>query len=123
MDAQNTPERTFPSFAGKGIPGAKQPLHQLINREKQDENRKVAIATCRIIWGDYANSGLQCDEYPFSSTYEGANQKDSTGNLVKRYSARLIDGKDNGDGGNLIKDVFTVNRILDTDPFYVTIVP
>lgn len=122
-DAQNNPERTFPSFAGKSIPGAKQPLHRLIDRSKQDDNRKVAIATCRDIWGDYTNSGLQCDEYPFSSTYEGANQKDSVGNLVNRYSARLIDGKDNGDGGNLIKDVFTVNRILDNDPFYVTIVP
>ncbi len=40
-----------------------------------------------------------------------------------RYSARLIDGKDNGDGGNMIKDIFTTNRILDNDPFYVTIVP
>ncbi|CAM5591150.1 putative protein OS=Kitasatospora aureofaciens OX=1894 GN=GCM10010502_61820 PE=4 SV=1 [Kitasatospora aureofaciens] len=122
-DAQNNPERTFPSFNGKSIPGAKQPLHRLIDRAKQDENRRVAIATCNEVWGDYSGSGLQCDEYPFSSTYEGANQKDSAGNLVNRYSARLIDGKDNGDGGNMIKDVFTINRILDNDPFYVTIVP
>ncbi|MGW2378262.1 NucA/NucB deoxyribonuclease domain-containing protein [Kitasatospora sp. NPDC001683] len=88
-----------------------------MDRAKQDENRKVAIATCNEVWGDYSGSGLQCDEYPFSSTYEGANKGD------KRYSARLIDGKDNGDGGNMIKDVFTTNRILDNDPFYVTIVP
>ncbi|MFG2918935.1 hypothetical protein ACGF0D_39395 [Kitasatospora sp. NPDC048298] len=70
----------------------------LVDRDKQEENRKVAITTCRGIRGDYANSALQCDEYPFSSTYEGANQKDSAGKPVNRYSARLIDGKDNGDG-------------------------
>jgi hypothetical protein len=46
-----------------------------------------------------------------------------TGGRPHRYSARLIDDKDNGDGGNMIKDVFTTNRILDNDPFYVTIVP
>ncbi|MET8627882.1 NucA/NucB deoxyribonuclease domain-containing protein [Kitasatospora sp. NPDC004669] len=116
-DAQNNPERTFPSFNGKSVPGAKQPLHRLIDRDKQDENRSVAIATCREVWDDCANSGLQCDECPFSSTYEGANKGDN------RYSARLIDGKDNGSGGNMIKAVFETNRLLDNDPFYVTIVP
>ncbi|WP_418952621.1 NucA/NucB deoxyribonuclease domain-containing protein, partial [Streptomyces pyridomyceticus] len=59
----------------------------------------------------------QCDDYPFSSTYEGANKGDN------RYSARLIDGKDNGGRVNMIKDVLATNRILDNDPFYVTIVP
>ncbi|GAB7184567.1 hypothetical protein ATKI12_6377 [Kitasatospora sp. Ki12] len=116
-DAQNNPERTFPSFNAKTVPGAKQPLHRLVNREEQKKNRVVAIKTCEDIWGDYTKSGLECDEYPFASTKEGANKGD------KRYSARLIDGDDNGKGGNMIGEVYSVNRLLDNDPFYVKIVP
>ncbi|MET8626346.1 NucA/NucB deoxyribonuclease domain-containing protein [Kitasatospora sp. NPDC004669] len=122
-DAQNNPERTFPSFNGKTIPGAKEPLHRLVDREAQKKNRAAAIKTCEDIWGDYTKSGLECDEYPFASTYEGANSKDSSGNAVNRYSARLIDGDDNGKGGNMIGEVYSVNRLLDNDPFYVKIIP
>ncbi|MEE1782401.1 NucA/NucB deoxyribonuclease domain-containing protein [Streptomyces sp. SP17BM10] len=122
-DAQNNPERTFPSFNAKSIPGATQPLHRLIDREEQKKNRAVAIKTCEDVWGDYTKSGLECDEYPFASTYEGANRKDSTGKAVNRYSARLIDGTDNGKGGNMLGEVYSVNRLLDNDPFYVKIIP
>jgi hypothetical protein len=122
-DAQNNPERTFPSFNGKSIPGAKEPLHRLIDREEQKKNRAAAIKTCEDIWGDYSGSGLECDEYPFASTYEGANRQDSTGKNVNRYSARLIDGTDNGNGGNVIGAVYSANRMLDNDPFYVKIIP
>ncbi|MET9182976.1 NucA/NucB deoxyribonuclease domain-containing protein [Kitasatospora aureofaciens] len=116
-DAQNNPERTFPSFTAKTIPGAKEPLHRLVNREEQKKNREAAIKTCEDIWGDYSKSGLECDEYPFASTKEGANKGD------RRYSARLIDGDDNGKGGNMIGEVYSVNRLLDGDAFYVKITP
>ncbi|MFI5649277.1 NucA/NucB deoxyribonuclease domain-containing protein [Kitasatospora sp. NPDC051705] len=122
-DAQNNPERTFPSFAAKTIPGAKEPLHRLVDREEQKKNRAAAIKTCDDVWGDYTKSGLECDEYPFASTKEGANRRDSSGKAVNRYSARLIDGDDNGKGGNMIGEVYSVNRLLDGDPFYVKIVP
>ncbi|MFI9163249.1 NucA/NucB deoxyribonuclease domain-containing protein [Kitasatospora aureofaciens] len=116
-DAQNNPERTFPSFTAKTIPGAKEPLHRLVNREEQKKNREAAIKTCEDIWGDYSKSGLECDEYPFASTKEGANKGD------RRYSARLIDGDDNGKGGNMIGEVYSVNRLLNGDAFYVKITP
>lgn len=114
-DAQQYPERTFPSWPGKTVPGKDEPLHRLINREEQDANRDRAIDTCHDVWGNYEGTRLQCDEYPFSSTHEGAN----AGN--DRYSARLIDGDDNEAGGRRLNSMYTANRILDGDPFYVKV--
>ncbi|MEU3963239.1 NucA/NucB deoxyribonuclease domain-containing protein [Streptomyces buecherae] len=114
-EAQKNPELTFPSWPGKSIPGATEPLHRLVDEKKQEENRSKAIATCRDVWGNYSGSGLQCDEYPFASTKEGANAKG------QRYSARLIDGSDNLEGGKRIKSVYEKNRMLDGDAFYVRI--
>ncbi|MCC3650767.1 hypothetical protein LIX60_04590 [Streptomyces sp. S07_1.15] len=116
-DALQYPERTFPSWPGKSIPGKDEPLHRLIDEKKQEDNRDVAIDTCHDIWGDYSGTGLQCDEYPFASTKEGANAGDD------RYSARLIDGPDNEAGGRRLNSMYTANRILDGDPFYVKINP
>ncbi len=116
LDAQQFPERTFPSWPGKTVPGADEPLHRLINADQQQTNRNQAIKTCNDVWGDYSGTPLQCDEYPFASTKErGAD------NL--RYSARLIDGPDNEEGGRRLNSMYTANRILDGDAFYVTIVP
>ncbi|WP_436994743.1 NucA/NucB deoxyribonuclease domain-containing protein [Streptomyces sp. enrichment culture] len=114
-DAQQYPERTFPSWPGKTVPGKGEPLHRLINREEQDANRDRAIDTCHDVWGNYEGTRPQCDEYPFSSTHEGAN----AGN--DRYSARLIDGDDNEAGGRRLNSMYTANRILDGDPFYVKV--
>ncbi|MFI1954269.1 hypothetical protein ACH437_20835 [Streptomyces xinghaiensis] len=38
-----------------------------------------------------------------------------------RFSVRLIDGKDNRKGGNRLDEMYTLNRVLDGDPFYVKI--
>ncbi|MFJ1569960.1 NucA/NucB deoxyribonuclease domain-containing protein, partial [Streptomyces erythrochromogenes] len=117
LDAQQLPERTFPSWAGKTVPGSTEPLHRRINKTKQDENRDKSIRECREVWGDYSGTPLECDEYPFASTYEGSTKGDN------RFSVRLIDGGDNGRGGLLIQKVYEENRILDGDPFYVKINP
>ncbi|MFD3875767.1 NucA/NucB deoxyribonuclease domain-containing protein [Streptomyces sp. NPDC058623] len=76
------------------------------------------MATCNDVWGDYSGTKLQCDEYPFASTKERASA--DHGN---RYSARLIDGPDNEAGGRRLNDMFTLNRIIDGDAFYVKITP
>lgn len=112
---------TFPSFVGKTVPGEEQPLHRLVDRAKQDTNRAAAIKTCDDVWGDCSGSGLECDEYPFSSTYERAAAGGDS--PTRRYSSRLIDAADNGAGGTMILAVYTQNRILGGDPFYVTITP
>ncbi|MFF4606107.1 NucA/NucB deoxyribonuclease domain-containing protein [Streptomyces sp. NPDC001339] len=115
LDAQKHPERTFPSWAGKSVPGATEPLHRLVDTEKQKANREKSIKECNKVWGDYSGTPLQCDEYPFASTREGSTKGDD------RYSVRLIDGKDNETGGNRLNLMYTANRILDGDPFFVTI--
>ncbi|MEU5094505.1 NucA/NucB deoxyribonuclease domain-containing protein [Streptomyces sp. NPDC020996] len=114
-DAMKRPERTFPSFAGKTVPGEKEPLHRLVNKDKQDANRTKSIKECKKVWGDYSGSGLECDEYPFASTKEGSTKGDN------RYSVRLIDGKDNRAGGKRLDEMYTTNRVLDGDAFYVKI--
>ncbi|MGV2916347.1 NucA/NucB deoxyribonuclease domain-containing protein [Streptomyces alfalfae] len=114
-DAQKRPERTFPSFVGKSVPGEKKPLHRLVDKDKQDDNRTKSIGECKKVWGNYTGSGLQCDEYPFASTREGSKKGDN------RFSVRLIDGKDNLAGGKRINKTYTRNRVLDGDPFYVKI--
>ncbi|MEU4878728.1 NucA/NucB deoxyribonuclease domain-containing protein [Streptomyces sp. NPDC021608] len=114
-DALNRPERTFPSWAGKTVPGTKEPLHRLVNATKIEENREKSIRECKKVWGDYAGSGLQCDEYPFASTKEGSTKSDN------RFSVRLIDGPDNRRGGERLSAVYTLNRVLDGDAFYMKI--
>ncbi|MDX3804125.1 NucA/NucB deoxyribonuclease domain-containing protein [Streptomyces sp. AK04-3B] len=116
LDAQQFPERTFPSWPGKTVPGAQEPLHRLTDTTQRDANRNQAIKTCKDVWGDYSGTGLECDEYPFASTKERGEDNE-------RYSARLIDGTDNGKGGNRLNAMYTMNRVLDGDAFYVTIVP
>ncbi|MGW1982040.1 NucA/NucB deoxyribonuclease domain-containing protein [Streptomyces collinus] len=74
-----------------------------------------SISECKKVWGDYSGSGLECDEYPFASTKEGSTKGDN------RFSVRLIDGPDNRKGGERLNEMYTLNRMLDGDPFYVKI--
>ncbi|KFG10405.1 NucA/NucB deoxyribonuclease domain-containing protein [Streptomyces scabiei] len=114
-DALNRPERTFPSWPGKSVPGVKEPLHRLVDKERQKNNRTRSIKECGKVWGDYAGTDLQCDEYPFASTKEGSTKGDN------RFSVRLIDGADNETGGRRLDQMYTLNRILDGDAFYMKI--
>ncbi|ATW52179.1 NucA/NucB deoxyribonuclease domain-containing protein [Streptomyces peucetius] len=110
------PERTFPSFVAKSVPGEKEPLHRLVDTEKNEKQRANSIKECKKIWGDYSGTRLQCDEYAFASTHEGSLKGNN------RFSVRLIEGTDNEAGGRL-NSMYTANRILDGDPFYVKITP
>ncbi len=130
-DALHRPERTFPSFIGKTIPGeylpalgtSQRPLHRLIDSVANDSNRTAAGRICDDVWGsDGRSPNLNCDEYPFASTYEGAYTSTSSGTLLAVWngSARLINGDDNQTAGRYLNTRFyTVNRILDSDPFFV----
>jgi hypothetical protein len=77
--------------------------------------RSPRQSASRCATGDYTGSGLECDEYPFASTEEGSTKGDN------RFSVRLIDGPDNRKGGEYINAVYTLNRVLNGDPFYVKI--
>jgi hypothetical protein len=115
-DALHHPERTFPSFLGKSIPGESVPLHRLTNKTQQNINNNAAMKTCKDVWGSYNGTLLNCDEFPFKTTYEGAGKGDGN------YSARLIDAADNQTSGRQLGIFYNINRILDMDPFYVEVV-
>ncbi|MER6621311.1 NucA/NucB deoxyribonuclease domain-containing protein [Streptomyces sp. NPDC000931] len=74
------------------------------------------MQTCTDVRGDYSGTGLRCDEYPFASAEE-------RGTDGLRYSARLIDGPENEEGGRHLNSMYTANRIVDGGAFYVTGVP
>ncbi|MGI5506349.1 NucA/NucB deoxyribonuclease domain-containing protein [Lentzea sp. CA-135723] len=123
-DAQNHPERTFPSRVGKVAPGKTTPLHRLMDSSEIDKNHTASVNICRNIWGpEYTSGGQDCDEYPFKSTYEGSWK--STGNQPFQWngSARPIDAGDNQRGGTKLANFYGENRILDNDPFYVRVTP
>ncbi|WP_432011196.1 NucA/NucB deoxyribonuclease domain-containing protein [Streptomyces cucumeris] len=116
-DAQKRPERTFPSFVGKTVPGENDPLHRVTDPNKIEDQRRHSIKECNKVWGDCTGTRLQCDEYPFASTREGSLKGDN------RFSVRLIEGTDNNNGGKAIQATYDANRILNGDPFYVEITP
>ncbi len=125
-DAQDYPVRTFRSWLGKTVPGKPggEPLHRTVDDARRDANRAAAIKTCIDVWGpQYANGGLQCDEYPFSFTQEGAANTSSSGAPTRRYSARPIDGPDNEEVGRRLGDMYGSLRVLDAEAFHVRITP
>lgn len=133
--ALHAPVLTFPSFIGKSVPGeGNRPLHRLMNVALRDANHNASVTVCKDVWGDnYAAGGLQCDEYPFQSSYEGSYT--STNGNVARWngSARPIDGQQNTNGGTQLSNFYGMNRVLDenmgtadegtpSDPYLVRIV-
>jgi hypothetical protein len=57
----------------------------------------------------------QCDEYPFASTWQGA--KSGGGD----FSRRMINGKQNEEGGKALGRFYLYNRIIEKDKFLVWI--
>ncbi|MFD4190812.1 NucA/NucB deoxyribonuclease domain-containing protein [Amycolatopsis thermoflava] len=115
-DAINNPVLTFPS-GPKNVPGVNAPLHRTLNATIQDANNRAARKTCDEVWGPYDGTLLNCDEYPFATTQEGAAKGDGN------YSARLIDARDNQAAGSWLVSNYTLNRLLDGDAFYIAITP
>ncbi|MER7202831.1 MULTISPECIES: NucA/NucB deoxyribonuclease domain-containing protein [unclassified Streptomyces] len=131
-DAYDKPGTTKPDNTSKDIPGrtADRPLTRLYaDTSRRNANRRAAVATCKKYWGDnYADGGNECDEFPFSTTYEGAAQAsakyDPQGKAPKNnYSARPIPKTDNGAGGTLMSLFYKYNRIIDgpNDGFLVEV--
>ncbi|MFD2415537.1 NucA/NucB deoxyribonuclease domain-containing protein [Amycolatopsis pigmentata] len=99
------------------MPGATTPLHRTLNTATQDANNAAARKTCDNVWVPYDGKLLNCDEYPFASTEEGAAKGDGN------YSARLIDAGDNQAAGRWLNSNYTLNRILDGDALSIAITP
>jgi hypothetical protein len=117
---------TTPPATGKVIPGfAKtgKPLTRLYpayDTALYTANRSTAVATCKKYFGaNYTNGGMQCDEYPFASTYQGA----STVSGQWWYSVLPVPGAQNGYAGTNLGAWLTANRILSGDSYWVEVAP
>ncbi|REF00567.1 deoxyribonuclease NucA/NucB [Thermomonospora umbrina] len=115
--ACNQPWNTHPKIKqSKVIPGcsANFPLHRLVNKTRQKSNRGKARRVCQNVWPNYSARGLDCDEFPFASTYEGAAQclheKTKPCNM---FSAKAIDKNDNQEAGRRLGRWYDLDRILD----------
>ncbi|MEV7182542.1 NucA/NucB deoxyribonuclease domain-containing protein [Kitasatospora sp. NPDC093679] len=124
LTAQYHPDQTLPPVAGKQIPGAPgsgRPLHRIADQGVIDAHRATAVAACNQWFPNYADEGLDCDEYPFASTQEGSDP--ATGN----YSVEPIPDWDNRGSGAVVGNFYTYRRILGSDltndPFYVEVTP
>ncbi|MEU9609503.1 NucA/NucB deoxyribonuclease domain-containing protein [Streptomyces sp. NPDC048057] len=121
QDAQNQPDVTFPMYAGKTVPGgvlSGQPLTRVYHDTAlREANHRKAVSTCRQHFGNYSARGLDCDEYPFQSTLQGAAAGDN------RYSARALTSSDNQAAGRKLGTWYGSQRILDGDTFYTLVLP
>ncbi len=126
--AFTVPQDTKPYMSAKKVPGqsAKDPLHRLVNKTRKDDNRKAAVKQCKRYWGaNYTQGGkLECDEYPFATTYEGAAEADHDSEAKKfNFSVKPIPAAENLAGGNILRSFYAKNRIIDgmDDGFLVKI--
>jgi hypothetical protein len=111
-----------------GLPGT---LTRVTDSVRIAKNRATA---CRA---SYRSPGKDCDEYPFASTYEGAASgggprtfagcgisavpQGATGS--KGFSVCMINRGQNQTGGSQLLFFYNNNRVLDKDPFRVSVGP
>ncbi|MFI7134687.1 NucA/NucB deoxyribonuclease domain-containing protein [Nonomuraea sp. NPDC050153] len=122
--------KTIPGNAD--VPGSN-PLTRLLGKKNADENRKkfnwerqvnshLTKGECDLYYWElnpslkwvqhYTQAGLQCDEFPFASTYQGKVGND--------YSVRPINGLQNRNHGwTWLGTFYLRNRLADKDPFLV----
>ncbi|MCA2225626.1 DNRLRE domain-containing protein [Nonomuraea aurantiaca] len=115
----------LPPNTQKRIPGdtAMRSLTRLTNstavNEQRTESSRICHTEIRKTWPGsikkYGDKALNCDEFPFASTYQGSLRADPAYN----FSVRLINGRQNQKFGSSLGAWFQNNRILDGDSFMV----
>jgi hypothetical protein len=141
--AQEHPDQTYPPFgAGSKIPGkpGTAPLTRLYAHPAYvdprlpggeenslyyySQNRAVVRRAC---WDLGLNPserrGLQCDEYPFASTYEGAHFTELNPGSFYKYSVRYVNGRENMRAGRILQNWYRADHVIARDAFYVQIDP
>ncbi|WP_314171893.1 NucA/NucB deoxyribonuclease domain-containing protein [Streptomyces winkii] len=130
--AQDDPANVYPGGVGTEIPGARKsgkPLTRLypgMDEEARlyyNANNRVVRTTCRERDPNWGTPGMQCDEYPFRSTWEGAHYTEVQPGARWKYSARMVDGEENGNAGSALGAWYTEDHILAKDAFWVQINP
>ncbi|MCR6489615.1 hypothetical protein M8542_43050 [Amycolatopsis sp. OK19-0408] len=129
-DAQTDLVLTYPGLLGKKVPGrwGEEPLHRLYKDYDTEHDiagsrRKVRRA-CQVRWGvgytlNAAGEVLQCDEYPFATTYENSARVDDSTQFT--YAVRPVNALQNETAGQVYAKWLADDHILDGDPFYVII--
>lgn len=118
-DALVFPNTTLPPARTKLIPGLRasgNALNRAAEQKMIDANRAKSQRACKQYDPDYAvaaQQNLQCDEYPFASTYQGAASN------TFDFSVREIPAPDNLAAGNYLRAFYQTFRIADGDPFWV----
>lgn len=119
------PELTLPPADIKVIPGGEStliPLTRLTDRNDINRNRRHARRACMKYDTNYKQNRndktnpLDCDEFPFASTHEGAA---SGGD----FSVRGIPSRDNQTAGQWLGDWYNTFRVLDGQEFFVGVRP
>ncbi|MFD3782186.1 hypothetical protein [Streptomyces sp. NPDC058612] len=122
--AQNQPALTLPpSGTPKKIPGSRasgEPLQRMVNAADKKANNDKSARYCRTYWGrGYSqNNTMQCDEYPFQSTYQGSAMG---GAATSHFSVDVISTAHNRKAGEHLDKFYNDQRILDQDRFYVDV--
>ncbi|MFF4828885.1 NucA/NucB deoxyribonuclease domain-containing protein [Streptomyces sp. NPDC001312] len=120
--AQTHPELTDPKVSGKLIPGSiasGKTLSRLYDKwdtaagEQKNRNTAAMDRACATIKPSNTD-GLDCDEYPFASTWEGAGSGPN-------FSVKYLDSTQNRSAGSQLGDWYTKDGILHKDSFYVAI--
>lgn len=89
------------------------PIYRMYDPATADLNRNTSCAGFVK-----QNPNDSCDEYPFAATYQGAY-------LVgkNRTSVAHVPVLDNSYGGSLYSAFLTTQRMIDGDPFWITVYP
>ncbi|WP_405642317.1 DNRLRE domain-containing protein [Streptomyces uncialis] len=132
-DALNNPGGTYPTKASKKLPGGSplNPMHRLVpgfganEKARYDANRSVVTSTCNnpaVPGQPPAGVQLDCDEFPFASSYQGAARHQYEGEPYRDdFSVRYIDPIENQEAGRRLGAWYDNDRILSYDPFIITV--
>ncbi|MFD7307282.1 choice-of-anchor P family protein [Promicromonospora sp. NPDC059942] len=82
-------------------------------------NHDVAVATCLAVDPDYASKRMDCDEYPYRSTFQGAALGSYDDDTEYSYSARALNRSHNRSAGAMLGVWYSFDRIVHGDRFWV----
>ncbi|MGW0802631.1 LamG-like jellyroll fold domain-containing protein [Nonomuraea sp. NPDC002799] len=118
---ETTPEpggASFPDLQGiKDIKGGSElrPLRRHGYEPIQNGSRSTAKTVCDLELADDKKKGMDCDEFPFASTLEGAQRATPFFN----FSVQWVDQSANRSHGTVINAWYDNNRMINYDKFWV----
>ncbi|PUB26275.1 deoxyribonuclease NucA/NucB [Promicromonospora sp. AC04] len=129
FEAFTKPHLINPDPAGKIIPGNanSRPRESLSRLRPEYEptryrrNHDIAVATCLGVDPDYASKRMDCDEFPYRSTFQGAALGTEDPDTEYSYSARALNRSHNRSAGAKLGVWYSFDRILHGDRFWVQV--